>query len=59
MFQTVTAVSPIPMASPIARATGPDTTRPIATSPARMTAARVMTIISGRSFQNGRPSRIS
>ena len=59
MFQTVTAVLPRPMALPTACASGPVTTRESATSATSTTAIRVMTICSGRSFQNGRPSPIS
>ena len=50
MFQTVTAVSPTPMADPTAWATGPDTTRASATSAASTTAIRVTSSITGRSL---------
>ena len=59
MFQTVTAVSPRPTSSPTARASGPVTTIEIATSASSSTIATVITICSGRRFQNGRPSSTS
>ncbi len=48
--------SPKPIASPIACAIGPLTTRPTSTTAAMMTSPRVMSSTTGRSFQIGRPS---
>ena len=59
MFQTVTAVSPTPITSPIARASGPVTTIAIATIASSRTIARVIAICGGRRVQNGRPSSTS
>ena len=59
MFQTSTAVSPIPSGSAIASTTGPVRTRPSASSAISTIIARVTAICSGRSFQNGRPSGVS
>ncbi len=59
MPQTVTATSPRPSASPTLRATGPLTTSPTSTSATTRTLTSVTTSVTGRSFQNGRPSSIS
>src|SRR5688572_6349263 len=59
MFHTVTAVAPRPIALPIAPATGPLTTRPTRVAAASTTTTTVSSSIAGRSFQIGRPSRIS
>ena len=60
MFHTSTAVEPRPIASPTACAAGPVSTSASATAAASSTSAtRVTSSISGRSFQIGRPSRIS
>lgn len=59
MFQTSTAVEPSPTASPTARAAGPVSTNPMATTAASTTVTRVTTSIAGRRVQMGRPSSIS
>ena len=58
-FQIVRARSPRPMALPIAPATGPDTTRPRRVSAVSRISTSVTSSMAGRSFQIGRPSRIS
>ncbi len=59
MFQTVTALSPRPITSPIERATEPLATKPIASTAISTTITSVITSCSGRSFQNGRVSSTS
>ena len=59
MFQIVVAVLDSPIGSATASTIGPVRTRPRATSASRITIARVTSICSGRSFQNGRPSGVS
>ena len=59
MRQAVAAVSPNPIASPIADATGPLTASMNATAAAITSDANVITSCNGRSFQIGRPSLIS
>ena len=59
MFQTVTAVEPTPSGPATASTTGPVRTSPTTSITPSRTIARVTAICSGRSFQNGRPSRVS
>ncbi len=57
--QTVSAVDPRPTALATAVSTGPVRTRISSATAASTTATRVSSSITGRSFQNGRPSSIS
>ncbi len=59
MDHTVTAVSPSPITLPIDCATGPETMSINSAIAASTTATTVSSSITGRSFQNGRPSWIS
>ena len=59
MFQTSTAVSPMPSGPATASTTGPVITRPIASTARSTTITSVTRTWNGRSFQNGRPSRTS
>jgi hypothetical protein len=58
-FQTVTAVSPTPMADPTFFANGPLTTSAISTMACSSTRTSVTSIWRGRSFMNERPSSTS
>ena len=59
MFHTVTAWSLTPITEPIDDARGPETTSMTSTTATRRMATRVTSRVTGRSFQNGRPSSIS
>ena len=59
MFQTVTAVEPSPIWSPTALARPPVSTSERERSARRRTMKIVIATWSGRSRQNGRPSRTS
>ena len=59
MFQTVTAVEPMPIALPTAVAAGPVSTSASATAATSTSGDERDEEHHGRSFQNGRPSRIS
>ena len=59
MSQIVVAVLESPIGSATASTIGPVRTRPRATIAISRIIARVTSICSGRSFQNGRPSGVS
>ena len=59
MSQSWTLSSPSPTTSPIDWASGPETMSISSTKATSSTAIRVISSMSGRSFQNGRPSPIS
>ena len=59
MSQTVTAVSPTPIAEPTCFATGPVSTSAASTSASSTTSTRVTAICSGRSLMIERPSSTS
>jgi hypothetical protein len=57
-FQIATAVEPTPSGSATASTTGPLSTSPMTSITPSRTIVSVTAICSGRSFQNGRPSRV-
>ena len=59
MFQTSTAVEPIPSGLATALTTGPVSTSESASRVTSTIIAKVTSSCSGRSFQNGRPSGVS